>query len=153
MDYKLRATDTLTQHATHAMEQWRASAGADYPAWIDADDSGLVCHDCGTVFVDAVSSDQYGDTRAQLAEVRANRAAEFFGQARAARDDVAAGAYPTLSPIVRTPIFSNGALVGHAYGRIVANLAPSVRVNPPYLVALHNSGVRVGAFSRELELA
>lgn len=86
-------------------------------------------------------------------EARAYRAADFFDQARAARDDVAAGAYPSLVPTVRAPIFRNGEVVGYAYGRIVANLAPSVRVNPPYLVELHNNGGRVGAFSRELELA
>lgn len=85
-------------------------------------------------------------------EGRAYRAAGFFEQARAARDDVAAGAYPSLVPTVRAPIFRSGVFVGYAYGRIVANLAPSVRVNPPYLVELHNGG-RVGAFSRELELA
>lgn len=83
MRYQLRATDTLARHATHAMEQWHASVSADYPAWIDADDSGLICHDCGTVFVDAVSSDSYGDTRAQL---RAYRVASFFHAAAFGRD-------------------------------------------------------------------
>lgn len=88
------------------------------------------------------------------AESRAYRVASFFREVRAFRDDIAQAAYSTLSatPIVRAPIFSDGELVGHAYGRIVANLAPSMRVNPPYLVELHN-GKRVGAFSRELVLA
>ena len=85
----------------------------------------------------------------------AYRAASFFTEARAFQDDIAQGAYSTLSatPTVRTPIYYNGVRIGYAYGRIVTNLAPTtMRVNPPYLVELEN-GRRVAAFSRELELA
>lgn len=41
--------------------------------------------------------DGYTITR-EIDEERAYRVADFFDQARAARDDVAAGAYPSLSP-------------------------------------------------------
>ena len=54
MNYKLRTPETIDQHDGHAMEPWRASVSAGRPAWVSADDSGLVCHDCGTVYVDDV---------------------------------------------------------------------------------------------------
>lgn len=127
--YQLRATDTLTKHTAHSVAQWRATSGGfNRPAWVEAGDSGLICHDCRTVFVDAVA-DAYGDTSVQLAEARANRAADFYTEARAARDDVAAGAYPQLGTETLTaPVFRNGEVIGRAPVRIIGRTIPGAYI-------------------------
>lgn len=127
--YHLRATDTLTQHAAHTVAQWRASSGGfNRPAWVEAGDAGLICHDCRTVFVDAVA-DAYGDTAAQLAEARANRAAGFFTEAMAARDDVAAGAYPQLGAETLTaPVFRNGEVIARVPVQIIGRTIPGAYI-------------------------
>ena len=79
-------------------------------------------------------------------------AADFFTEARAARDDVAAGAYPSLSPTptVRAPYYVNGTLVGKFPAQIIGLISRETRA---YLVQYPHNGETRGASSHELVLA
>ncbi len=85
-------------------------------------------------------------------EPRTTRAASFFEQARAAREDVAAGAYPSLSPAptVIAPYHDNGTLIGKLPARIIGQVSPRPRA---YLVEFLHNGEQRGAFPRGLVLA
>lgn len=84
-------------------------------------------------------------------EIRAYRAASFFDQARAQRDDVAQGAYPTLSPTptVIAPRYLNGERTGYFPACIVDRLPWETGA---YIVRFDDDEERA-AFSHELELA
>lgn len=57
--FTLRSSSTLVEHAEHDMAQWSASTFSALPSWADRDASGLICHTCHTVYVDAVSDETH----------------------------------------------------------------------------------------------
>lgn len=57
------------------------------------------------------------------------RVASFFDGARAARDDIAYGAYPSLgSEPLTAPVFHNGEVIGRADVRIIGKTIPGAYV-------------------------
>lgn len=79
-------------------------------------------------------------------ELRAYRAAEFFTEARAFHDDVAQGAYPTLSatPNVLAPYYVLG-FCEFRHARIIGQITRDA-----YLVEFAHNGAQRGVFSHEL---
>lgn len=86
------------------------------------------------------------DARERLTEPRTTRAAEFFGQARAARHDVW-----TLSPTptVLAPYFVSGTLLGKFPAQIIGEISRETRA---YLVKYLHNGEESLSFSHELVL-
>lgn len=76
----------------------------------------------------------------------AYRAASFFDQARAACDDIAQGAYPSLGcePIT-APVFHNGEVIGRADVRIIGKTIPGA-----YIVQSIHVGNEWIAFAGEI---
>jgi len=59
----------------------------------------------------------------------AYRAASFFDQSRAARDDIAHGAYPSLGrERLTAPVFHNGEVIGRTDVRIIGRTIPGAYV-------------------------
>lgn len=82
----------------------------------------------------------------RLVEVRANRAASFFAEARAARDDVAAGAYPSLGrESLTAPMFRDGVEVARAVVNIIG-----VWARGTYIVRDIRNGNEWIAFTSEI---
>ena len=72
-------------------------------------------------------------------------AADFFNGARAARDDLAYGAYPTLRPRLTAPLFHNGEVIDRVDVRIVGRTIPGA-----YIVESVHYGNRWIAFTSEI---
>ncbi len=105
-----------------------------------------VCYGCGEQATDPAMIDPLWHEHQE----RAYRAADFFDQARAAHDDIAAGAYPSRSPILLAPLWRNGTIVAEVPARIVGVLS---RAQGAYFVEyLHAPGETAAAFGYRMRL-
>ena len=84
-----------------------------------------------------------------LAAARAERAASFFTEARAARDDIAQGAYPSLGcERLTAPMFRNGEVIARVIVRIIGRIIPGA-----YIVQGVHGGPEWGVYAGEVTRA